>query len=914
MSFGAPNNPSSSGKNRVSGMSIGTKLHIPPTKAGMLPRTHLVDRLSEGRDRRLVIISGVAGSGKTSLAGQWINRDNLRVVWYSLDAADNDTDLFFRYLITAFEDIDDRLAAAMEAFREQPRISGQAVIRLLIEHLAGVDEDIYLLLDDYHLIASQEIHDAISYFLDHMPPKMHMIILSRHALPFPVSRFRIRNQLMEISAPDMRFTDEEIEQFFSEIMPVKLSADEVLELSRYTEGWVGGLQLFGLSLRGKEILNDFSEILNRACHETTEYLIDEVIQIQPERIKSFLRTTVLLDRFNVDLCREITGLSDAPEILDDLYRKNLFLVPLDTEHTWYRFHQLFSEAISKGVKLSSPATYKEVQKKAALWFAKNGYLEDAFRHAFFSEDYEFAADLLEDYTGVLQERNEFASILRWFAKVPQDIYLQRTLLRLHECGLRMQSFQLLDIEATLRDIGDRGPQAFDRYEGFKRNLCEDSFTYLTSVLRHYSSDPANADVSHLNEAIQKLSTDNKRLSGYIKIVVALSHLCQGNPVLASQALKEASTTIFSSTSMWARMLWYRHSAAVERIQGHLRRSEAILREAFALLERRGLSDSSLKYLLYLPMAWVYYQHNELEKALEYAMSSVRYSEHALFTKGTIEGNLLLARIYMTGGEMEKSTQCMEKMLRAQNEIDAPNVRVSAGPCMARLCMSQGDLTWAEQWAAQRRLSMEEPFSRLFVHECMTLATLLHRQGRYDELVRVLELLRSRCVDRNMLEAVLEIDLLHSATLYELRDPEGAARIMEGAIVFAETEGYIRPFVDFAAIISPVLCDKTRISAYSRNSLHMANILAVCTPDTAGEVVPSPVTLSSRNRSTYLSLRELEILRLLAAGHQYKEIASKASISLNTVRAHVKQIFRKLEVNTRMQAIRRAQELRLLEKT
>ncbi len=889
-------------------MLISTKLSMPPAKARMVPRSHLLHRLSEGKDARLIVISGLAGSGKTSLVCRWIKEENLPVAWYSLDKTDSDPDVFFRYLLTALGGVDPTLLSIVEPLlQEQKRLFPKEVIPLLVEHLIDQPRDIYIVLDDYHLIRSKEIHDALSYLLDFIPPGMHIVILSRHAIPFSLSRFRVRSQIVEIPASDMKFSYEETEQFFSEIMPVNLSTPEIHELARYTEGWVGGLQLFGLSLKNKETLGDLGDILSRACQETTEYLIDEVMEGQPEKVKTFLRMTALLDRFNTDLCREITSLPDASDLIDHLYRNNLFLFPLNTERTWHRYHHLLSEAIRKGVR-SSPL-FTTVHKKAALWFASQGYLEDAFRHAFTSGDNEFAADLLEDHLFSLHERYEIASGLRWLAKVPHDIFMQRALLRLHECGLKFESLQLADIEATLEEIEEREAEAFEQYEGFKRTLCRDLFTYFKYAIRYYSTAPRDSaegtpetgDAGFLN------APENPIFAGYMKIIIALNHLLQGNPVRASRALKEASRPIFASGSVWARTLWLKHTATVERLQGRLNRSAIVLEEAQGFLDRKGLPDAPPKLLLCLPMAWIHYHHNNIEKALDYALRAVDYGEQGKFARDMIEGSLLLSRIYQAVGDGEMAKEYMGRMQRLSNGIDAPITSISPEPWAARLYLALHDLAYGREWARQRRLTLDEPFSDRFIHECMALAELYREEARHDELLRLLVTLHRKCREHNMMEAVLETDIIRAGILFTLNDPIRAKEAIKGALAFAETEGHVRLFVNHAPYIMPLLTEMTRDGSWSHRSTHLASILKACGVSENGRE-----GLRRKERDTDLTPREIEISRLIAAGLKYREIAVRTFISLDTVKTHTKHIFEKLQAKTKDQAIRRMEELGLLD--
>ena len=352
---------------------ISTKLNVPPLKAKMVDRKGLLDRLSEGKDARLVVISGVAGSGKTSLVCQWILRDRLPVAWCSLDEMDNEGSLFYRYVLAAFTAKDARLPSpAGPWLQEEKAASGRDIMSRLIEHFVDIPGDLYLVLDDYHFITSRKIHDAVFHFLNHMPATIHVVITSRHSIPFSLSHFKVRNQVVEISASDMRFTGEETERFFAEIIPVKLTMDEAREVARHTEGWVGGLQLFGLTFKKKEVPANLGSVLAKVDQDATDYLVDEVINVQPARVKAFLQATAILDRFNADVAREVTGMADSADILDRIYRNNLFLIPLDTDRKWYRYHHLFSEAVRGRARIASPALVRRVYRQSGLWFAKHG--------------------------------------------------------------------------------------------------------------------------------------------------------------------------------------------------------------------------------------------------------------------------------------------------------------------------------------------------------------------------------------------------------------------------------------------------------------------------------------------------------------------------------------------------------------
>ncbi len=888
---------------------IRTKISMPPVRSRMVERTHLLDRLSDGKDAPLIVISGVAGSGKTSLVSQWIIREKLQVAWYSIDETDNEGDLFFRYLFAALNTAVNRVATAHDRLlQDGRRLAGRKAVSYLVEYLADLSDDIYLVLDDYHFITSQEVHDALFYFLDHGSPKTHVVITTRYDVPFSLSHFKVRNRLVEITAWDMRFTEKETETFFADIIPVRLTTEELHLVVRRTEGWVGGLQFFGLSQKDREERDELGVALAKVNRDASDYLVYQVIERQPTEIKAFLQTTALIDRFNVDICKEITGFPNSADLVDCINRNNLFLIPLDTEHTWYRYHHLFSQAVRERQKVSAPDTTVRVYRVAALWFARNGYLEDAFRNAFASADLEFTADLMEDYLLFVNDRYEYASGQRWLSMLPDEILRARALLRLHECGHRIEAFQFSHIEAILNDIECNRTKALDRYEGYKRTLCEDLVTYFEQVLRYFYRDPTHADIDRLNKACEMISPENKISPGHIKILIASSHILQGRPLAASNALKEALPLIISSGTSWGRVFWYRSAATVERMQGGLRRSEAILQEAFDFLKGKGLSASPVRFLLYLPAAWACYHRNDLGKALEYAKDAATYAEQVRFVTDAIEGNLLLSLICVGKGDTEGADSHMQKVRCLSKEFDAPDVCISPDPWTLRLSSGSSNMTNAAEWPDHDFSTIDQPFTLRVFHDRIAWVEVLLCQGRSQQAGHLLEQLRQICVERNLMEAVLEIDLCRCAHYSLIEERDKAKDILRTALAFAESEGYVRLFVDHSTAIFSILNDVASESIEHSGSSHLREIVSLCRMDGNRR---SSSKRAGRKGGSELTDRETEVLKLMASGYTYKDIALQLSVSLETVRTHARHILEKLNAGSKSQAIRRAKGLQLL---
>jgi LuxR family maltose regulon positive regulatory protein len=890
---------------------IRTKLEMPPLGVRMVERPLLLDRLSDGRSSRLLVISGIAGSGKTSLASQWLLRDGVSAAWYSLDKTDNDSTLFLRYLLASFAFADERLASLIKGdLRAGKAFTEKHIVSQIISRVAEIPADVYLVLDDYHVITSRAVHNVVSTLLARMPPNLHVVILTRYAVPFPLSPLRMRNQITEISASEMRFTEHEAERFFSEVMPVNLTTEEAREVGRHMEGWVGGLQLFGLSFKEKGASEGLDVALARGSMRVSEFLIDEIIAVQPPKVRAFLEATAPLDRFDAACARAVTGMEDAGEMIDTVYRNNLLLVPLDAEHKWYRYHQILSEAIKKRLAAGSPGKLSRVFQRAATWFAKSGFLEDAFRDAFASEDFEFAADLLEEYLLFINDRHEYSSGRRWLSRLPREVFMKRTLLRLHDCGQKVDSFQLNDIEAVIRDI-ERDPEAaFAGYKGEKRVLCEDLFVYFKHALYYYYRNPAHPDLGKLEEAARTISHGNRLFSGYTKILISLGQGALGFPARAEAALDEAYPMIVSSGSPWARTLWFREYSVVQRTQGRLNKSEAVLRQASEFLEQTGTSETPLRYVLYLPMGWLYYHRNDLEKASEYASAAERYGEHVDFAKDIAEASLLLSLVHAASGKMKQAEDYLHKVRVVAEERGVADTGVAAESWLARLSMAGGDLHEALEWARGKDFSPGTDITGHLVHDYMTYAELLMRQRLYREADALLRKMRPLCVERNMMKAVLDVDIASSAAAYWLKERERARQTMERALAFAEAEGYLRPFLDHAPGIFHLLSDMKRMELPPRLAAHLRKIMAACAINEKGLV--GSTRRFEDDKSRQLTAREMEVLRMMAAGVRYKEIAERTFVSFETIKSHARHIFEKLDVSSKAQAIRRAQDLRLLD--
>ena len=887
-------------------MLISTKIHPPQLKSNIMYRKGLVDHLKNADKCRLILITGPAGYGKTSLTGQWIERENPAVAWYSIDETDNDFDIFFRYFLSALVEAENGIEPILgPLLQDQSRLSAEDVIPTLIHALNAISYDIYVVLDDYHVIDVDDIHKALARVMKYLPAKVHVVIISRHRLPQSLCRFRYQYDMVEIGPEDLKFSEREAEHFFKKVIPLDLTRKQIRELNRYAGGWVAGFQIFGLSLKGKKTVTKPEKMLKAASKEAIDYLINEVISVQSEKVKTFLYQTAVLNRFNEKVCRFITGLPDAGKIISDLHRRNLFLIPLDPEQQWFRYHQLFSEAVREWVKIRSSDMLKKSRQKAALWFGKNDYLEEAFFYAFSSDDDEFTANLLEDYLIQLFEKYEVASSLRWLSKLPRDVFLKRPLLRLFECAFKINTMQLVDVAGVLPEIESRQYHIIEKYPAPKKALCVDLLVYLKTVLAYYR-DILNVDVEKMNQDIGMISDNNRPLAGFIKILISGNYIYRGELTAAEKQMKAASADIFPSESVLAKISWTVVMATVRRLQGRMAQAEKLLQDALEFLSRRKLYDTPIKFILYLPMAWIFYQRNKLDKALEYGKLSLRYIERAGQIDSILQTYYLLSRIHMAKGDPKTALLFASKLKTLSKSLDYPSLSDYTDALASFLSISRGETDVLKKRPALKKPDMSEPFSFHFLAETMTVAVLLLFKGKPSDSCCMLEALKKRCKNRNMMEMILEIDVLLSGVYFLMGDKKQASTIMEKAVLFAEKEGYIRPFVNYAPLIVPLLRDLAKNSKRLERSPHFGTLVDVCEARIEDS---SEVSSTSSTKNIFdLTERELEILRLMSDGYKNKQIADMTFISINTVKTHTQHIFKKLGVKSRLQALNKTKDL------
>ena len=875
----------------------------------MVERPQLVSSLQKGKDRRLILIAGPAGSGKTSLACLWMNRHKLPTAWYSLDKSDNEYDLFFRYLMTSLQYVAPELEPTFSPFLQGRKVlSAPDVVGMVAHHLGRLKKDVYVVLDDYHVIDTREIHDALSVLIQNAPPQLHIVLLSRRHPPFSLARFRSWDQITEIKAAQLNFNRGEARVFFSEVLKIDLSDEQFGTLFDWTEGWAAVMQLTGLSIQDSKEVGQLETAGSDSGWKISDYLITEVFKAQSQTVQRFLLNTAILERFTAELCVELTGQADAGDIISELERNNLFLLPLDSTRHWFRYHQLFAESLRRQLFKNSPASISSLHKSAALWFSGQTLLDEAFQHAIASKDMEFAADFLEDHMLSLLTNMEIRKARRWLNKLPNKLRKQRFILMIYEGIEKIFQGHVENSERVLLELEKNIHKSLSRYPSEKKKYAED----LLLLLHHTISmikDPLNQDIEKLYQARQQISSDNAIVYAELALWTSWFYVHNGDVTKTIELNRDAFIIYRDAAISFGMGNIKLLQARAERIQGHLREAEAILKEGldWAKSERIPIPDFRKTY--HFDMASICYFRDDLHAALEHISDALKYLSSPQLMDFQTEGYRVKAFIYQAMGESLEARHCIEKSLAFAIRSNSPFFIDYAESDAARLYLLNGETELAVQWEKKRNFRLDEPFSEKYESDCLVLAHLRLMQGEYDSVIELLDNLRPRSFNRQRMEPVLKIDIIYAAALYALTQKKKALSVLENTVAFAEKEGYVRPFINYAPFIGQILID-LRQSPKPQVQTHVDHLIKCCGFEKISNLKSGRVAV---NPAEYLTPREAEILFLIADGYSNKEVAEKLFVSVSTVKKHINHVYGKLNVKTRIQAVLRAKQMNIFKK-
>jgi LuxR family maltose regulon positive regulatory protein len=901
---------------------VTTKVRVPRTRPELVPRPRLREVLVRYEGRKLTLVSAPAGFGKTTLLSEWLEErsgEGRAVAWFSLEEADNDPARFLAYLVTALrselgEGIGDGVLASLRS-PEFPPV--EAVVGALINELADVGHEVTIVLDDYHVIHSGPIHEATSFLLEHLPENVHLVICSRADPPLPLAKLRARDQVTEIRAADLRFTTEEATAFLKGVMELTLSAANVSALEEVTEGWIAALQLAALSMRDREDVSGFVETFSGSNRHVLDFLAEEVLERQSEGVREFLLKTSVLERMSAPLCDTLTGRNDGQQMLERLEHDNLFVIALDDERRWYRYHHLFADFLRSRLQREQPERIRELHRRAAAWYERNGWTSEAVRHALAAQEHDRAADLVEDVARKMWNRGEVMTLLGWLEALPEETKRRRPLLLLQYSAALLWVGRLDDVEPLVQEIERAvGVSGRGRDEALRPSADGSLGRVLlggvaaTRSWRAYLKGEPHDATALARRALTLLPEKDLELRTFAAFRLAEAYRTADDLEAASTAFAETAELGRAAGHDYLVLKAMSRQAKLQMVQGRLRKADHVLRHALRFADERGGDSLPATGEVKVVVGELLYEWDELEAAARRLKEGIRLSERMGQLDTLVDGYVALSQLEMAQGNSESALESAREANSLAQRSGAGEAIVEAAAWNARVHLTRNDLTAAVR--ELERTAGAPAVSVSMVRETAQIARarLTVARGELDEALRLLEELRQSTEAAGRTGKLIEILTLQALALWERSKREQAVGTLTRALALAEPNGYVRTFVDEGAAMGELLSatlearqrghpDATRIPAR-----YLAKLLAILAQESAAPAV-------GERLSEPLSEREVEVLALVAAGKSNVEIASSLFVSLSTVKTHINNLYRKLGVRSRTQAIARARGLELI---
>ena len=879
---------------------LSTKLNIPPTKPDLVARPRLMDRLNDGLDRKLTLVSAPAGFGKTTLLGEWASSCETPVCWLSLDEGDNDPVRFAHYVIAALQRVDSELGRGLSGFLRTPQLPRpDQLITALINDAARVAGPFSLVLDDYHLVHVEWIHEAVEFLVEHMPPQMHLILATRHDPPLSLPRLRVRDQLVELREDDLRFTADEATAFLNRALELSLDARIVDALEARTEGWIAGLQLAALSMGGRpeEGMGDFVAAFGGSHRHVIDYLADEVLAQQPDEIRSFLRQTSILDRLTAPLCDALTGRDDSTAILRQLEQANLFLVPLDDRRSWYRYHQLFVEFLRTGLDEAIGAGQ---HLRAARWYESQNLWLESVKHALASGGVAEAARIIGLAADSALQIAALTTLQGWLDALPERVVRKSAELSTYKgFVLFYRGFQ-----------GEAASYAQSAASQVNAETPHGTSGRLLALRAHLAlSDGSYAEAIRLcREALACLDEEDYLFRGLILNLLGQTLEWQGEVAAAADAYREGARTGHRAGDFVGALAARVNLAFALNELGRLQEAIALCQDLEDGTQKAG-PESLSAGACNLAWSWLSYEENELDRAREQALQALRLAEGVGFSDAILRVRYTLARVHLALGEVDAARQVVQDAYHLMARLD---LELPQGDWFraleAEIHLRQGELAAAADWAEVSGLSAQDSPGRYDEDAYIAFARLLTVQGRYAEADHLVHTMERSAEDGGRRRTLITVYLLQARSL-QAQGREGAAQTgVERALRLAAPEGYLRAFLEEGEPVAALLPQVRHVAPGFVDSL----LEAFSSPPTRGDGPAGPVAVALPSSLVEpLTAREMEIARLIAAGRSNPEIAELLYLSLNTVKWHVKNLYGKLGVSSRVEAAARAQELDLL---
>ncbi len=885
-----------------------TKLYMPPARPDRVPRPRLTDRLNAGLAGKLTIISAAAGFGKTTLISDWLSGLDRPVAWFSVDGNDNTPSRFLAYLVAALQTIDATIGQSIEETLQSRHLPAiEPLVITVINDIAALQKSFVLVLDDYHTITELVVHQTVQLLVENQPPHMHLVIVTRRDPPLPLARLRAQGQMTEIRARSLRFTLAESAALLNEVMGFNLTAAEVAALEARTEGWITGLQLAALSLRQQTNRTAFIEAFAGDDRHVMDYLIDEVLSRQPDEVTDFLLKTCILERLSGPLCDAVIH-SDphaghSQNILEYLEQANLFIVPLDSRRLWYRYHHLFADLLRHRLRRLHAEQVNDLHCRASAWYEQNSQIVDALSHGLAAGDVERVASLVAGNANALTSQGELPALSEWLDTLPKQLVYSHPWLCVSYAWVLTYAGQLETVEPYLQQAEKKltGDSPIDPAEG---EHILGHVAAIRALVVAFRGNMTQA-IALARQALRHLPAEDLIARGLTTTLLATSLRWSGDLPAAAEVYEDAMTLSRSTGDVHVTIDALCDAATLYTILGQLHKAHTICAEALAAVdEHQNRGGRRLPQLghAYVRMSTVLREWNDLENALQFARDGLELGKqwrHAHFlTLSYIE----MARVLQAAGDPDGALDAILEARQVANGLSRWYI-VRAGAWHARLSLAQGDVATASRWVQESGLSVTYTQDFTLVVPYFALAHVLIAEGKFNEAHRLLARLLDITQAQTATGYVIEILVLQAMALLAQDRTGPALALLTRALTLAEPEGYVRMFVDEGEAMARLLAQVEAPQVQS----YIGQLLAAFPEGT----LPSAITPVRTDLVEPLSEREIEVLLLIASGLSNREIAWQLVLSVNTVKKHTGNIYSKLNVSSRTQALVRARAFGIL---
>ncbi len=909
---------------------MATKLYVPKLRAGLVARPRLRERLRRGAESRLTLLSAPAGFGKTTLLAEWLTEtaaQDRTVAWLSLDPEDNEPAAFWTCVVTALRTaVPGAGSGALELLTTSPLPTEQLLITLLNE-LDAAPGEVWLVLDDYHLADSREVSDGLVFFLEHLPPHLHVVLSTRADPDLPLPRWRVRGELAEVRAADLRFTPEEAAAYLNEVAGLDLASDDVAALEERTEGWIAALQLAALSIQGREDASSFIARFAGDDRYVVDYLVEEVLRHQPDPVREFLLQSAVLDRLTGALCDAVTGSDDGSDMLRALERANLFLVPLDDRREWYRYHHLFADVLRAHLLAEQPDLVPLLHQRASQWYERHDLGQEAVSHALAARDFDRATYLMELAVPSIRRHRQEAMLLGWLRALPDDAVRRSPVLSVYYGYMLMVSGDLDAVGARLDDAeralaaGTDGSVARGADTEELRTLPATVAVFRASLAQARRDEAGTS--RHAQHALDLAGPTDHLARGSAFGFLGLAAWARGDVSTALETFAQAVASLHAAGNLVDELSGTVVLADLWLVAGRPGKARRLYEGALRVAEAHGEPVARASAELHVGLSEIDLEAVDLESARRHLEAAAVLAEHSPTTESRYRWFVAMGRVTDAGGDHEGALTLLDQAEQLYRPGFFPDVRPIAA-LKARVWIGEGRLPQAADWAAERGTptsgetsvddgGTEDP-SYLSEFDHLTLVRLLiaqHRAGQdsdaIDQAARLLDRLREPAETAGRDGSLLEIRMLQALAQDAQGDRTQALESLAAAFAQAPEPGaYVRLFLDEGVPMIELLRDAAGHGVAGEHAHRLLSKAAAANAEAPGSTRrPAPSSAES------LSERELQVLRLLDSELSGPQIARELFVSHNTLRTHTKHIFTKLDVTSRRAAVLRARERGLI---